>query len=235
MLLPRHAISQKYKDENIIVAVTSRTSSNKSKNIYVSRTEAIESVTSVWNTVGSITWVLTFAGINKKCVLIKMSRVGIIEGSHRLKHVCIEFQVSRNLHQSYTRRNMHHETQKSMHASPRVSTCVGSLSVRTSLSATYTQAPTHNHIGRYLLNVHKSSNLSRRPFPDEMRSFDFIWQMHASVHAVTRTHANEIVFAAVQEHTGKQDSYAAAVSRCTFEPLDARTIRLFMRSAACDR
>ena len=115
--------------------------------------------------------------------------------------------------------NMHHETQKSMHASPRVSTCVRSLNVRTSLSATYTQAPTHNHISRYLLNVHESSNLSRRPFPDEMRSFDFIWQMHASVHAVTRTHANEIVFAAVQEHTGKQDSYAAAVSRCTFEPL----------------
>ena len=35
-------------------------------------------------------WVLTFASINKKCVL-KMSGVGIIKGPHRLKHASSRF------------------------------------------------------------------------------------------------------------------------------------------------
>ena len=61
----------------------------------VSRTEAIESATLVWNTIGSVKWVLTFARINKKCVLIKMSGVGIIKGCHRLKHATMYASSSR--------------------------------------------------------------------------------------------------------------------------------------------
>ena len=48
----------------------------------VSRTEAIESATLVRNTVGSVKWVLTFASINEKCVLIKMSGVDLLKGTH---------------------------------------------------------------------------------------------------------------------------------------------------------
>lgn len=88
-------------------------------------------------------------------------------------------------------------------------------------------------IGGY--NMHEGpTNLSRRPFPVKC-VHPILWQMYASVHAVTCTRANGIVFAAVQEHQ-EQDSYAPAVPRCTFEPLgSARTIRLFMRSAAIGR
>ena len=46
----------------------------------VSRTEAIENATLVWNTIGSVKWVLTFVSINKKCVLIKMSGVNLLKG-----------------------------------------------------------------------------------------------------------------------------------------------------------
>lgn len=47
---------------------------------------------------------------------------------------------------------------------------------------------------------------------------------------VTGTPANEIVFAAVQDYQ-QQDSYAPAVSPCTFElRRQARTVRIFMRS-----
>lgn len=79
------------------------------------------------------------------------------------------------------------------------------------------------------------TNLSRRPFPVKC-VHPILWQMYASVHAVTCTRANGIVFAAVQEHQEQQDSYAPAVPRCTFVPLgSARTIRLFMRSGAIGR
>ena len=81
MLLPKHAISQKYYTKTkILFAVASRTSSNKSKNIYARQSYWSYRKRNVSVKYSSVKWVLTFASINKECVLIKMSRVGILKG-----------------------------------------------------------------------------------------------------------------------------------------------------------